>query len=124
MSVDYAKLRMQFGRPIGSVQAIKHKGADMLLAVESAKSVAYHAAEAAAAGAAELPLVASLAKALCSETHVQVAADTIQIHGGIGFTWEHGAHPYFRRARSSEAMLGSPTHHRELAAVHLIDGAA
>jgi len=124
MSVDYAKLRVQFGRPIGSFQAIKHKCADMLLAVESAKSAAYYAAWAAADGSAELPLVASLAKALCSETYVQVAAETIQIHGGIGFTWEHDAHLYFRRARSTEAMLGSPTHHREVAATHLVDGAS
>jgi alkylation response protein AidB-like acyl-CoA dehydrogenase len=124
MSVDYAKLRVQFGRPIGSFQAIKHKCADMLLAVESAKSAAYYAAWAAADGSPELPLVASLAKALCSETYVQVAAETIQIHGGIGFTWEHDAHLYFRRARSSEVMLGSPMHHREIAATHLIDGAS
>ena len=124
MSVEYAKLRVQFGRPIGSFQAIKHKCADMLLAVESAKSAAYYAAWAAADGSAELPLVASLAKALCSETYVQVAAETIQIHGGIGFTWEHDAHLYFRRARSTEAMLGSPTHHREVAATHLVDGAS
>jgi len=122
MSVDYAKLRVQFGRPIGSFQAIKHRCADMLLAVESAKSAAYHAAWTAATESAELPLVASLAKALCSETYLQVATDTIQIHGGIGFTWEHDAHLYFRRARSAEVMLGSPTYHREVAAVHLIDG--
>jgi alkylation response protein AidB-like acyl-CoA dehydrogenase len=123
MSVDYAKLRVQFGRPIGSFQAIKHKCADMLLEVESAKSAAYYAAWAAADGSEELPLVASLAKAYCSEAYFHVAAENIQIHGGIGFTWEHDAHLYYRRARSSEVMLGSPTHHREVAATHLIDGA-
>jgi alkylation response protein AidB-like acyl-CoA dehydrogenase len=124
MSVAYAKLRVQFGRPIGTFQAIKHKCADLLLAVESARSAAYYAAWAAADGSAELPLVASLAKALCSEAYVQVASETIQIHGGIGFTWEHDAHLYFRRARSSEVLLGSPTHHREIAATYLIDGAS
>jgi alkylation response protein AidB-like acyl-CoA dehydrogenase len=123
MSVDYAKLRVQFGRPIGSFQAIKHKCADMLLEVELAKSAAYHAAWAAAEKADDLPLVASLAKALCSETYFRAAAESIQIHGGIGFTWEHDAHLYFRRAKSSELMLGSPTHHRELMAAHLIDAA-
>jgi alkylation response protein AidB-like acyl-CoA dehydrogenase len=123
MSVDYAKLRVQFGRPIGSFQAIKHKCADMLLEVESAKSAAYYAAWAAADGSAELPLVASLAKAYCSEAYFHVAAENIQVHGGIGFTWEHDAHLYYRRAKSSEVMLGSPTHHREIAATYLIDGA-
>ena len=123
MSVDYAKLRVQFGRPIGSFQAIKHKCAEMLLDVESAKSAAYYAAWAAAEGSRELPLVASLAKAYCSEAYFRVAAENIQIHGGIGFTWEHAAHLYYRRAKSSEVMLGSPTHHREIAATHLIDHA-
>jgi alkylation response protein AidB-like acyl-CoA dehydrogenase len=123
MSVEYAKLRVQFGRPIGSFQAIKHKCADMLLEVESARSAAYYAAWAAADGSSELPLVASLAKAYCSEAYFHVAAENIQVHGGIGFTWEHDAHLYYRRAKSSEVMLGSPTHHREIAATYLIDGA-
>jgi alkylation response protein AidB-like acyl-CoA dehydrogenase len=124
MSVEYAKLRVQFGRPIGSFQAIKHKCADMLLEVESARSAAYYAAWAAADGSSELPLVASLAKAYCSEAYFHVAAENIQVHGGIGFTWEHDAHLYYRRAKSSEMMLGSPTHHREIAATYLIDGAS
>src|SRR5262245_25637446 len=123
MSVEYAKLRVQFGRPIGSFQAIKHKCADMLLEVESAKSAAYYAAWAAADGSTELPLVASLAKAYCSEAYFHVAAENIQVHGGIGFTWEHDAHLFYRRAKSSEVMFGSPTHHREIAATYLIDGA-
>jgi alkylation response protein AidB-like acyl-CoA dehydrogenase len=123
MSVEYAKLRVQFGRPIGSFQAIKHKCADMLLEVESARSAAYYAAWAAADGSGELPLVASLAKAYCSEAYFHVAAENIQVHGGIGFTWEHDAHLYYRRAKSSEVLLGSPTHHREIAATYLIDGA-
>ena len=116
MSVDYAKTRIQFGRPIGSFQAIKHKCADMLLEVESAKSAAYYAEWAAAEGSDELPVVACLAKAYCSEAYFHAAAENIQIHGGIGFTWEHDAHLYFKRAKSSELMLGDPAYHRELLA--------
>jgi alkylation response protein AidB-like acyl-CoA dehydrogenase len=124
MSVEYAKIRMQFGRPIGSFQAIKHMCADMLLEVESARSAAYYAAWAAQDGSDELPLVASLAKACCSEAYFRAAADNIQIHGGIGFTWEHDAHLYYRRAKSAELMLGTPAEHREIAAGYLIEGAA
>jgi len=116
MSVDYAKNRIQFGRPIGSFQAIKHKCADMLLEVESAKSAAYYAGWAAAEDSDELPVVASLAKAYCSDAYFHAAAENIQIHGGIGFTWEHPAHLYFKRAKSSELLLGDPTYHRELLA--------
>ncbi len=124
MSVDYAKIRMQFGRPIGSFQAIKHMCADLLLEVESARSAAYYAAWAAEEQSDELPLVASLAKAFCSETYFRAAADNIQIHGGIGFTWEHDAHLYYRRAKSAELMLGTPEEHRETAAGYLVDAAA
>ncbi|TML62804.1 MAG: acyl-CoA dehydrogenase [Actinobacteria bacterium] len=116
MAVDYAKVRVQFGRPIGSFQAIKHKCADMLLEVESAKSAAYYAGWAAAELNDELPVVASLAKAYCSDAYFHAAAENIQIHGGIGFTWEHDAHLYFKRAKSSELLLGDPTYHRELLA--------
>jgi alkylation response protein AidB-like acyl-CoA dehydrogenase len=116
MSVEYAKVRVQFGRPIGSFQAIKHKCADMLLEVESAKSAAYYAGWAAAEDNDELPVVASLAKAYCSDAYFHATAENIQIHGGIGFTWEHPAHLYFKRAKSSELMLGDPTYHRELLA--------
>src|SRR5437588_103207 len=116
MSVEYAKVRVQFGRPIGSFQAIKHKCADMLLEVESAKSAAYYAGWAAAEESDELPVVASLAKAYCSDAYFHAAAENIQIHGGIGFTWEHPAHLYFKRAKSSELLLGDPTYHRELLA--------
>jgi alkylation response protein AidB-like acyl-CoA dehydrogenase len=116
MAVDYAKVRVQFGRPIGSFQAIKHKCADMLLEVESAKSAAYYAGWAAAEDNDELPVVASLAKAYCSDAYFHATAENIQIHGGIGFTWEHPAHLYFKRAKSSELMLGDPTYHRELLA--------
>jgi alkylation response protein AidB-like acyl-CoA dehydrogenase len=116
MSVDYAKVRVQFGRPIGSFQAIKHKCADMLLEVESAKSAAYYAAWCAAEMNDELPVTASLAKAYCSDAYFHAAAENIQIHGGIGFTWEHDAHLYFKRAKSMELFLGDPTYHRELLA--------
>jgi alkylation response protein AidB-like acyl-CoA dehydrogenase len=115
-SVEYAKTRIQFGRPIGSFQAIKHKCADMLLEVESAKSAAYYAGWTAADDSDELPVVASLAKSYCSEAYFHAAAENIQIHGGIGFTWEHDAHLYFKRAKSSELLFGDPTYHRELLA--------
>src|SRR5579863_54784 len=114
MAVEYAKVRVQFGRAIGSFQAIKHKCADMLLEVESAKSAAYYAGQAAAAGDEELPVLASLAKSRCSEAYSRVAAENVQVHGGIGFTWEHPAHLYFKRAKSSELILGDPAYHREL----------
>jgi len=113
MAVEYAKVRVQFGRPIGSFQAIKHKCADMLLEVESAKSAAYYGMWCASEMNDELPSVASLAKAYCSEAYFHAAAENIQIHGGIGFTWEHPAHLYFKRAKSSELMFGDPTYHRE-----------
>jgi alkylation response protein AidB-like acyl-CoA dehydrogenase len=116
MSVEYAKVRVQFGRPIGSFQAIKHKCADMLLEVESAKSAAYYGMWCASEMNDELPSVASLAKAYCSEAYFHAAAENIQIHGGIGFTWEHPAHLYFKRAKSSELLFGDPTYHRELLA--------
>jgi len=116
MSVEYAKVRVQFGRPIGSFQAIKHKCADMLLEVESGKSAAYYAAWAAAEDNEELPVAASLAKAYCSDAYFHAAAENIQIHGGIGFTWEHDAHLYFKRAKSSEILFGDATYHRELLA--------
>ena len=116
MAVEYAKVRVQFGRPIGSFQAIKHKCADMLLQVESAKSAAYYAGWCAAEMNDELPQVASMAKSYCSEAYFHAAAENIQIHGGIGFTWEHPAHLYFKRAKSSELLFGDPTYHRELLA--------
>ena len=116
MAVQYAKDRVQFGRPIGSFQAIKHKCADMLLEVESAKSAAYYAGWCASELNDELPAVASLAKAYCSDAYFHAASENIQIHGGIGFTWEHPAHLYFKRAKSSELLFGDPTYHRELLA--------
>ena len=113
MAVQYAKDRIQFGRPIGSFQAIKHKCADMLLEVESAKSAAYYGMWCASEMNEELASVASLSKAYCSEAYFHAAAENIQIHGGIGFTWEHPAHLYFKRAKSSELLFGDPAYHRE-----------
>ncbi|SEG04428.1 Acyl-CoA dehydrogenase [Thermomonospora echinospora] len=113
MSVEYAKVRHQFGRPIGAFQAIKHKCADMLMEVESARSAVLYAATAADEDPAELPVVAALAKAYVSDAFFHAAAETVQIHGGIGFTWEHDAHLYLKRAKSSQLLFGDPAHHRE-----------
>jgi alkylation response protein AidB-like acyl-CoA dehydrogenase len=119
MAVGYAKVREQFGRPIGSFQAIKHHCADMLVEVKQAKAAAYYAAAAAADLAEDLPVVASLAKAFCSDAYFHTTETCIQVHGGIGFTWEHPAHLYYKRAKSSELLLGSSTYHRELLAQRL-----
>src|SRR5437667_2593119 len=113
-AVNYAKLRVQFGREIGSFQAIKHKLADMLLDVELAKSAAYYSAQAAAAEDPDWPAMSSLAKAAASEAYLRTAAECIQIHGGIGFTWDNDTHLWFKRAKSSEVFLGQPSYHREL----------
>jgi alkylation response protein AidB-like acyl-CoA dehydrogenase len=121
ISVAYAKERCQFGRPIGSFQAIKHKCANMLVRVESARSAAYYAACVAAAGAAELPRAGSLAKAYCSDAYFACAGETIQIHGGVGFTWEYDPHLHFKRAQGSEILLGDPAWHRERIARELCD---
>jgi alkylation response protein AidB-like acyl-CoA dehydrogenase len=116
MSTDYAKTRLQFGRPIGSYQAIKHKCADMLVEVEFAKSAAYNACFAAANDEDDLLAAVALAKSYCSEAYFHAAAETIQIHGGMGFTWEHPAHLYFKRAKASELLFGDAAHHREVLA--------
>ena len=113
-AVAYANMRVQFGRAIGSFQAIKHKCADMLLDVELAKSAAYYAAQAAADGDPQTPGLASMAKAAAADAYMRAAANTIQIHGGIGFTWDNDTHLWFKRAKSSEVLLGDPNHHREL----------
>ena len=113
-AIEYAKMRMQFGRPIASFQAIKHMCADMLLEVELARSAAYQAAQAAADDDSETLAMASLAKACVSDTYLRTAATCIQIHGGIGFTWDNDTHLWFKRAKSSEEFLGGPMLHREL----------
>jgi alkylation response protein AidB-like acyl-CoA dehydrogenase len=113
-ALDYANLRVQFGRSIASFQSMKHKQADMLVDVELAKSAAYAAASAAADDDPDLPAIASLAKAAASDAYMQTAISTIQIHGGIGFTWDNDTHLWFKRAKSSEVFLGDPAWHREL----------
>lgn len=112
-TVEYAKMRRQFGRPIGSFQAIKHQLADMLVQLESARSAAYYACDSVDADADDRALASSIAKTYCSDAYYDIAARSIQIHGGIGFTWEHPAHLYFKRARGSQTLLGSPGVHRQ-----------
>ncbi|MEV7890807.1 acyl-CoA dehydrogenase family protein [Streptomyces sp. NPDC002817] len=111
-AVEYAKVRVQFGRPIGSFQAVKHKCADMLLKVEGARSAAYHAMSTAATRTGELAVAAAIAAAYCADAFTHAAKENIQIHGGIGCTWEHDAHLYLKRAKSSEQLFGSPAAHR------------
>ena len=118
-AVAYAKIRHQFGRPIGSFQAIKHRCADLLLEVESLRSAVGYAAAAVAEDSPEIPVLASLIKAYAAETYFHVAAENIQIHGGIAFTWEHDAHLYFKRAKSSELFLGDGSYHRERLAARI-----
>lgn len=114
-SVEHGKTRFQFGRAVGSFQAIKHRCADMLVAVEHARSVAYHAARV-TDNRDELAIAAPLAKSNCSEAYLAAAAETIQILGGTGFTWEHDIHLYFKRAKSSSLMFGNARHQRRLLA--------
>jgi alkylation response protein AidB-like acyl-CoA dehydrogenase len=129
LTLAYTAERQQFGRAIASFQAIKHRAADMMLEVECARSAAWYAAcvaEEVLAGngdgnvAAELPLAAALAKSRCSEAFFQCAAESIQLHGGVGFTWEYDPHLYFKRARASEALFGAPSWHRERIAAALL----
>jgi len=112
MAVAYAKQRIQFARPIASFQAIKHKCADLLLELECARAAAYWVAWACAEGDAELPRAARLAKAMTSEAYLQCAAQNIQIHGGIGVTHEADPSLYYKRARASVELLGTPSWHR------------
>lgn len=119
MAVAYAKERVQFGRPIGGFQAVKHTLADVMVAVEAARSGVYAAACVAAARAPELPEMASLAKAKASDAYFRAAADALQVFGGVGFTWEHDVHLHLKRARAGEPLLGSPAFHRERVARRL-----
>ena len=123
LSVDYAKSRLQFGRQIGSFQAIKHKLADLLVDLEHARSTAYHAVWALADGSDDPALAVSIAQATCSAALSLIAADTIQVHGGIGFTWEHQAHLYFKRATTDAALLGNAEQHRSRVAELVLDNA-
>ncbi|MGE2734222.1 acyl-CoA dehydrogenase family protein [Mycolicibacterium vaccae] len=111
MAVDYAKSRIQFGRAIGSFQAVKHRCTDMLILVEGARSAVTHAAE--VVDTDEFAVAVSVAKMACSEALLQVSVDNLRVHGGIGFTWEHDGHLYVRRAKASELMLGSPDFHAQ-----------
>ncbi len=119
MAVGYAKVREQFGQPIGSFQAIRHKCADMLLEVENSHSAVYYAAWALDAGAEDGPTAASIAKAYVGDAARKVCGEAIQVHGGIGFTWEYDLHMYFKRAKALEAQYGDAEYHRELILRHV-----
>jgi alkylation response protein AidB-like acyl-CoA dehydrogenase len=119
MSVEYAKVREQFGQLIGSFQAIRHKCAEMLMEVENSHSAVYYAAWALEAGAADAAVAASIAKSYVSDSARRVCGEAIQAHGGIGFTWEYDLHLYFKRAKSLEVMFGDAEYHRELIARHV-----
>jgi len=127
LTVEYTKERVQFGRPVAGFQAVKHQAADMMLRAEVAKSAVYYAAcvaqEAINDGplANELAEAASVAKSYCSDGYFKNASDAIQLHGGVGFTWEYDVHLYFKRAKSSELFLGNAAYHRELVAKILLD---
>jgi len=123
LSVSYAKERLQFGRPIGSFQAVKHRLADMLVDQEHARSAAYHGAWALQDGTDDPALVASIAQATGSAAFTRIAMDAVQVHGGIGFTWEHQAHLYFKRAFTDAALLGSAEEHRTRIAELVLDNA-
>lgn len=123
LSVEYAKSRLQFGRQIGSFQAVKHKLADMLVDLEHARSAAYHGVWSLSEGTDDPALAASIAQAICSASFSRIAADTIQVHGGIGFTWEHQTHLYFKRAATDAALLGSAEQHRARVANLVLDAA-
>jgi len=124
LAVQYAKERLQFGRPIGSFQAVKHRLADMLVDLEHARSSAYHAVWALTDGSDDPALAVSIAQATCSAALGRIATDTIQVHGGIGFTWEHQAHLYFKRATTDAALLGTAEQHRARVASLVLDTAS
>ena len=120
-TVEYAKTRQQFGRPIGSFQAVQHQCADMLLMTESARSATYYAAWALTENDPGAQLAVSVAKSYCSDAYREVANRGIQVHGGIGFTWEHDLQLYYKRAKSSETLFGDSTFHRERIASFVVD---
>ncbi len=121
LSVAYAKTREQFGQPIGAFQAIQHKCADMLVALEGAKSATYAAAWALQENEPDAPVAAAMAKAFTSDAFAKVAGEGIQIHGGLGFTWDHDLHLYYKRAKVSERLFGDGAWNRELVARALVD---
>jgi alkylation response protein AidB-like acyl-CoA dehydrogenase len=120
MAVDYAKTRVQFGKPIGAFQAIKHKCADMMLLVESARSAAYYAAWAAEHSPEELSEAVCTAQSYCSSAAFQCASENIQIHGGIGITWEHDSQLFFKRAKAAETLLSPSSVHNERILSHIL----
>ena len=122
LTVAYTKVRVQFGRAIGSFQALQHRMADLYVLVESARSLSYAAASAAAEGAPDLGLRAAAAKAYCAEALARVAGQMIQLHGAIGITWEHDAHRYFKRAHGSGQLFGRPAEHVARIAAAVING--
>jgi alkylation response protein AidB-like acyl-CoA dehydrogenase len=121
-TVEYAKTRKQFDRAIGSFMAVQHQCADMLLFVESARSATYYAAWALSVDDASAERAVSIAKAYCSDAGREVGNRGVQVHGGIGFTWEHDLHLFFRRAKANELLFGDATHHRDRIAELVIDG--
>jgi len=121
VTVEYAKTRKQFGRPIGQFQAVQHQCADMLLYTESSRSAAYYAAWALHEGIPQAHLGVSVAKAYASDAYREVGNRAIQVHGGMGFTWENDAHLYYRRAKASEIAFGDATYHRERVAQMVVD---
>lgn len=123
-TVEFSKTRQQFGRPIGSFQAVQHQCADMLLMTESARSAAYYAAWALTEQTSEASNAVSIAKAYCSDAYREVGNRGVQVHGGIGFTWEHDLHLYYKRSKASEVMFGDAAFHRERVARKIVDGAA
>lgn len=123
-TVAYARERIQFGRPIGSFQAYKHRLADMVIEIEQARSAVFWAACAVDEGSDEAALALHAAKSFCADTFFMCASNMIQLHGGIGFTWEHDAHLYFKRARSIQTMLGNGNYHREQVAKMILGEAA
>src|SRR5438552_852213 len=122
LTVAYTKVRVQFGRAIGSFQALQHRMAGLYVLVESARSLSYAAADAAAEGAADLGLHAAAAKVYCSEALARVAGEMIQMHGAIGITWEHDAHRYLKRAHGAGQLFGQPSEHATRVAAAIIDG--
>src|SRR5438128_10463157 len=123
-TVEYAKTRQQFGRAIGSFQAVQHQCADMLLMTESARSATYYAAWALTEGDPSASVAVSIAKAYCSDAYREVGNRGIQVHGGIGFTWEHDLQLYYKRSKASEVMFGDAAFHRERIARFIVDGGA
>jgi len=119
MTVAYARERVQFGRPIGSFQAVKHRLADLLVLVETATTASWAAAAAWAADADDAPLLTDVAASWCAEAYREVAAETVQLHGGIAITWEHDAHRHLKHAQATATLFGTPEAHRARLAGHL-----